>query len=263
MLESNEIQLYRNVYISVDGVDGAGKTTCIELLKKSFEGMGFEVETISEFNGTALGKELKKLFLGDAELPGESKLNGLVEMLLVFAARAQSFLENKDKFFITPATGGKIFLLDRFYASTAVYQVMGKDVPSHLMNLLRSYTTGMWDVDYSIFIDCDAVSAAKRIQIRKHLAAGGSLQDDIPPMSQEEQNLLFANTLQFKTYFKSQGTKTLTINNSENQVLTHEVATQYAQSIIDLFSFFGLAGEPMQAAPTTEAVEALTETVQS
>lgn len=100
-------------FIVFEGPDGCGKSTQIELVRKTLA-PGFEVESFREPGSTALGERVRALLLQDCDVP----LAPRTELLLFFAARAQLVAEK-----IAPALeAGKIVLLDRYWYSTAAYQ---------------------------------------------------------------------------------------------------------------------------------------------
>ncbi len=100
-------------FISIEGGDGAGKTTQIQLLTLALEGLGQKVVRVRDPGGTPLGDRLRSLLL---ERPVAMDLRA--EALLFFASRAQLVAEQ-----IRPALlKGAIVLTDRFTLSTLVYQ---------------------------------------------------------------------------------------------------------------------------------------------
>jgi dTMP kinase len=100
-------------FISIEGGDGAGKTTQIELLSQALEALGRKVKRVRDPGGTLLGDKLRSLLL-DRPIPIDLR----AEALLFFASRAQLVSEQ-----IKPAlTRGDIVLTDRFTLSTVIYQ---------------------------------------------------------------------------------------------------------------------------------------------
>ncbi len=100
-------------FISIEGGDGAGKTTQIELLSQALEGLGRKVKRVRDPGGTLLGDKLRSLLL-DRPIPIDLR----AEALLFFASRAQLVSEQ-----IKPALKrGDLVLTDRFTLSTVIYQ---------------------------------------------------------------------------------------------------------------------------------------------
>ncbi len=108
-------------FISLEGVDGSGKSTQIQTTAAWLKEQGYEVLVTREPGGTATAEKIRNLVL-DADVP----LQPRTELLLYLAARAQHVAE-----VIKPAlAAGRIVLCDRFVDSTLVYQgiVRGRDL---------------------------------------------------------------------------------------------------------------------------------------
>ncbi len=104
--------------ISFEGIDGSGKSTQIDLLKKKLHSLGKTVQVFREPGGTKLSEEVRSILLNPA-----STINPVTELLLFSAARSQLV---SDK--IVPALEqGEIVILDRFYDSTTAYQGYGRE----------------------------------------------------------------------------------------------------------------------------------------
>ncbi|GIW94894.1 MAG: thymidylate kinase [Pirellulaceae bacterium] len=104
-------------FISIDGIDGAGKTTQQRLLAEWLESQGWSVVCCRDPGSTALGDQLRRLLL---EQPGVS-ISLLSEMFLYMAARAQLIEE-----LIRPALGeGRMVICDRFLLANVAYQGYG------------------------------------------------------------------------------------------------------------------------------------------
>ena len=100
-------------FVAIDGIDGAGKSTQVRLLRERLERAGREVLTVREPGGTRLGEEIRPILLGKA-IPLATE----TELLLFLASRVQLYTE-----VIAPAVGaGRIVVSDRYHLSTLVYQ---------------------------------------------------------------------------------------------------------------------------------------------
>lgn len=116
-------------FITIEGVDGAGKSTFIPSIKSYLEERGFEVVLTREPGGTKLGKSLREMILVDKTL----SLDAFAETLLLFADRAQHLKE-----VIVPALdAGKFVICDRFADSTLAYQSYAKGVPEQKVKMLQ------------------------------------------------------------------------------------------------------------------------------
>ena len=105
----------RGLFISFEGIDGAGKSTHIEGLAELFRAQGRQVALTREPGGTPLSEKLRALVLHDAMDP-------LTEALLMFAARQEHIVQ-----VIVPALArGDVVLCDRFTDATFAYQGGGR-----------------------------------------------------------------------------------------------------------------------------------------
>jgi dTMP kinase len=105
------------MFLSLDGIDGAGKSTQIELLADWLRGRGHNVLTCRDPGSTPLGEAVRGIVLGHHETPVGMR----AEMLLYMAARAQLVEE-----IIRPALdAGKAVISDRFLLANVVYQGYG------------------------------------------------------------------------------------------------------------------------------------------
>lgn len=102
------------LFISLDGVDGAGKSTQVRLLVEWFESLGRQVISLRDPGGTKLGEALRDILLHRQEIP----LAMTAEMLLYMASRAQLVSE-----IIRPALdAGQVVIADRYLLANVVYQ---------------------------------------------------------------------------------------------------------------------------------------------
>ncbi len=105
------------MFLSIDGCDGAGKTTQIQLLTEWLRQQAYDVVTCRDPGGTALGEKLREILLHSHDL----RIDPRTEMLLYMTCRAQLVEE-----IIRPALNAKkLVLTDRFLLSNVVYQGYG------------------------------------------------------------------------------------------------------------------------------------------
>lgn len=113
-------------FITIEGGDGAGKSTFIPFIAEYLTARGEQVILTKEPSGTPLGEHLMKFLL-------EHKMDTMAETLLMFAARAQHI---KD--IIEPALKeGKWVICDRFTDSTYAYQSVAKGLPESVIKTLQ------------------------------------------------------------------------------------------------------------------------------
>jgi dTMP kinase len=114
------------LFISFEGIDGAGKSTHIEGLAKAFRAQGRVVTLTREPGGTPLAEKLRTLVLNDAMDP-------MTEALLVFAARRDHLQQC-----IEPALArGEVVLCDRFTDATFAYQGSGRGFDVEMLSILE------------------------------------------------------------------------------------------------------------------------------
>ncbi|MGA8865989.1 MAG: dTMP kinase, partial [Candidatus Sulfotelmatobacter sp.] len=108
----------RGKFVTLEGLDGTGKSTQMRKLAGALSKAGFRVVETREPGGTATGEKIRRVLLDSAT----DGLSPLAEMALMFASRAQHIAE-----VIQPALErGQIVLCDRFTDSTEAYQGSGR-----------------------------------------------------------------------------------------------------------------------------------------
>ncbi len=122
--------MHRGIFVTLEGVEGCGKTTQMNLLADYLRGKNFDVLTTREPGGTEIGDELRKVLLN----PETKEMDYRAEVLLYTASRAQHVSE-----IIVPALEeGKLVLCDRYIDSTLAYQGFGRGLSlSKLIDINR------------------------------------------------------------------------------------------------------------------------------
>ncbi len=135
----------RGKFITVEGIEGAGKSSNLEFVRELLESSGREVLYTREPGGTPLGEEIRQLLLGH-------KHTGMAddtELLLMFAARAEH-LEQK----IRPALEAGIWVLcDRFTDASYAYQGGGRGIERGRIEALEEWTQGSLRPDLTLLLD--------------------------------------------------------------------------------------------------------------
>ena len=122
----------QGLFISFEGIDGAGKSTHIEALAAAFRAAGRTVVLTREPGGTPLSEKLRAMALNDAMDP-------LTEALLMFAARRDHLLQ-----VIEPALArGDVVLCDRFTDATFAYQGAGRGFDLQVLATLERWVQGV------------------------------------------------------------------------------------------------------------------------
>ncbi len=152
--------LATGLFISFEGIDGAGKSTHIAGLAEAFQGQGRRVTLTREPGGTPLAEKLRALVLGDAMDP-------LTESLLVFAARRDHLIT-----VIEPALArGDVVLCDRFTDATFAYQGGGRGFDVATLATLERWVQStparpdgaLRQPDLTLWFDLPAETAAARL----------------------------------------------------------------------------------------------------
>ncbi|WP_069131401.1 dTMP kinase [Rhodohalobacter halophilus] len=135
--------------ISFEGIDGCGKSTQIDLLKKHFEQEGIEFSIFREPGGTELSEKVRNLLLHET-----TEMDPVTELLLFSAARSQLIAEE----ILPRLKKGEIVILDRFFDSTTAYQGYGRNSVSleqiEILNKVATHNT-VPDVTFYLKIDLE------------------------------------------------------------------------------------------------------------
>jgi dTMP kinase len=140
------------IFISFEGIDGAGKSTHIETLAMALEAQGRVVTRTREPGGTALAETLRNLILNDA-------MDSMTEALLVFAARRDHI-----QHVIAPSlANGEVLLCDRFTDASFAYQGAGKGFDLAVLDTLEQWVQSGLQPDVTIWFDLPPGIAAQRL----------------------------------------------------------------------------------------------------
>ena len=147
------------LFISFEGIDGAGKSTHIQALAQAFTRAGRQVVSTREPGGTPLAEKLRALALNDP-------MDSLTEALLMFAARRDHLQQ-----VIEPALArGDVVLCDRFTDATFAYQGGGRGFDWQVLGQLEQMVQGRADAsvplrqpDLTVLFELDPAIAAQRL----------------------------------------------------------------------------------------------------
>lgn len=142
-------------FIAIEGIDGAGKTTQVQLLAQRLKkSCGLPLLVLHEPGSTALGERLRSLIKGATDVPVVPH----AELLLLAAARAQ-LVEERIKPFLALDS---IVLCDRFSGSTLAYQGYGRGLDLALVRQAETIATGGLTPDRVILLDVEVKTALFR-----------------------------------------------------------------------------------------------------
>ena len=139
-------------FITLEGMDGAGKSTHIASIIAALQARGHEVVSTREPGGTLLGERLRELLLHE-------KMHPETETLLMFAARREHIAS-----IIAPALArGAYVLSDRFTDATYAYQSGAKGVDASKVELLEQWVQGDLQPDLTILFDVPVEVSIQRL----------------------------------------------------------------------------------------------------
>jgi dTMP kinase len=145
-------------FITIEGSDGAGKSTHIPFIKNLILEFGVEVLVTREPGGTVLGEALREILLNFSDSP----ISDEAELLLMFSARMQHLNE-----IILPALDqGKWVLCDRFTDATYAYQGGGRGINTNRIAILEKWVQKGLDPDLTLLLDVPVDVGLKRASIR-------------------------------------------------------------------------------------------------
>lgn len=150
----------KGLFISVEGPDGSGKSTQIDLLKKYIEGKGRNVTFTREPGGTSIGEKIRAIILD----PENTEMDDMTEAMLYAASRAQHVQQ-----VIKPALKrGDVVICDRFVDSSIAYQGYGRMLGEPVWQI-NSFAIGDCIPDITLLFKLDptvGISRIKRAQDR-------------------------------------------------------------------------------------------------
>ena len=143
----------KGLFITLEGGDGAGKSTQIRNIERFFDEKGLVVVHTREPGGTPIGEKLRDILL-DRE---NAEMDAVTEMLIYAASRAQHVRER-----ILPALEeGKVVICDRFTDSSIAYQAYGRELGEQVAEVNRRATGGL-EPDITFWLDIDPYVGRER-----------------------------------------------------------------------------------------------------
>jgi len=139
-------------FITLEGIDGAGKSSHLAFIAERIRGLGHEVLTTREPGGTELGEKLRTLLLHE-------KMHPDTEVLLMFASRREQLAQT-----IEPALArGAWVVCDRFTDSTYAYQCGGRGLPAERVASIEQWVHGQLQPDLTLLFDAPIEVARERL----------------------------------------------------------------------------------------------------
>ena len=145
--------------ITLEGVEGSGKSTLIQYLKELIEGIGKKVIVTREPGGIEISEQIRSVIL-DTE---NTKMDGRTEALLYAAARRQHLVER-----IIPALKeGNVVLCDRFIDSSLAYQGYARGLGIDEVLSINEFAIGSFMPNLTLYLDLDPQIGLSRIRKNK------------------------------------------------------------------------------------------------
>jgi dTMP kinase len=142
------------LFITVEGSDGAGKTTQIEKLKDYLSSKGYDIILCREPGGTAISESIRSIILNKEFM----EMSYMTELLLYASARSQLV----DQVIKPALKENKIVICDRFVDSSAVYQGIARGLGVELVYEVNQYAIGETFPDVTILLDISGQTGIKR-----------------------------------------------------------------------------------------------------
>ena len=143
------------ILISLEGPDGAGKTTVLKEILPEIQKMKREIVPTREPGGVRVAEEIRQIILD----PKNTDIDSKTELMLFAAARR---LHMQEK--MLPALqAGKVVIVDRFIDSSVAYQGYGRDLGVEVVDWLNYFATDGLKPDLTLYFDVDTDVALERI----------------------------------------------------------------------------------------------------
>lgn len=184
------------LFLTLEGVDGAGKSTHIPFIENYLQQQGVEVVVTREPGGTKLGEQLRELLLHQPMTIG-------TETLLMFAARN----EHIQQLIVPALVQGKWVLCDRFTDASFAYQGGGRELGAQAIETLEQWVHPDLQPTMTWLFDLPLEIASQRLQASRVL-----------DRFEQEQNAFFVRTQQFYHLRAKQNPRRFTIVDSSQSI---------------------------------------------
>jgi len=140
--------------ITLEGIEGSGKTTQIEYMATFLREKGYDYVITKEPGGTGIGEKIRAILLD----PENDNIHPMTELMLYAADRVQHLKE----FIVPMIESGKIVICDRFHDSTTVYQGVSRGVDLDVVGELNKLVLEGIKPDITFILDLDPEIGLKR-----------------------------------------------------------------------------------------------------
>ena len=145
-------------FITVEGIDGCGKTTQAEFIIDGLVEAGLSAKLVREPGGDPISESIRKLLLH-----AEESMSDRAEALLMIASRAQL----TDKVILPQIIDGKWVVEDRYADSTLAYQGGGRGLSVNSLDMINEFGTYTLKPDLTFFIDISVDIANSRMRVER------------------------------------------------------------------------------------------------
>ena len=145
-------------FITVEGIDGCGKTTQAEFIIDGLVEVGLSAKLVREPGGDPISESIRKLLLH-----AEESMSDRAEALLMIASRAQF----TDKVILPQIIDGKWVVADRYADSTLAYQGGGRGLSVNSLDMINEFGTYTLKPDLTFFIDISVDIANSRMRVER------------------------------------------------------------------------------------------------
>ncbi len=152
----------RGIFVTLEGIDGCGKSTQALILKKFFEEKGFEVLLTREPGGSNIGPSVRKILFNE-------EMNPVSEFLLFAADRKQ----HVDTVIRPALKAGKVVISDRFLDSSVAYQGYGRGVSLDFISHVHAFILNGTLPDLTVLFDVPPETGLGRIDISDRIERAG------------------------------------------------------------------------------------------
>ena len=142
------------MFISLEGIEGSGKTTQLERMVRYLESQGRPCVATREPGGTAIGRQIRAILLD----PENRALDAQAELLLYVADRVQHLHQT----ILPQLSAGAIVICDRYFDATLVYQGYGRGLDRNMIESLHRMLCGDRMPDLTLLLDLDPRTGLER-----------------------------------------------------------------------------------------------------
>jgi dTMP kinase len=148
--------LNRGVFISLEGIEGCGKSTQARMLSDYMSGLGYRVIQTREPGGTPIAEKIREMLLD----PINQNMTSRTELLLYLASRSQ----HVEQIILPALQNGEIVVCERFNDATRAYQGYARGLDMNLIEELTRIATGNLEPDLTIILDLEVKEGLLRAE---------------------------------------------------------------------------------------------------